>query len=187
MTNGSAEGDGPQLYKVYPLASVAAYNGTTLAHYALGALGMIVGYGKWPALGWTLGLAYLVFAVVQMYVLMPLMVCPGCVYRRMDGARCISALNLVSAKIAAERDLDDFPRRAQGAFCHNNLYLAALVLPLLLMLPALFLDFSVVLLAVFLGVAALLVFRLFVLFRKVACVHCIAKKRCPNAQSMGLA
>ena len=103
MTNGSAEGDGPQLYKEYPLASVAAYNGATLAHDALGALGMIVGYGKWPALGWTLGLAYLVFAVVQMYVLMPLMVCPGCVYRRMDGARCISALNLVSAKIAAER------------------------------------------------------------------------------------
>jgi hypothetical protein len=30
-------------------------------------------------------------------------------------------------------------------------------------------------------------FRVFVIFKKVACVHCMAKKRCPNAIAMGLA
>jgi hypothetical protein len=32
----------------------------------------------------------------------------------------------------------------------------------------------------------LLVFRIFVIFPQIACVHCRAKNICPNAQSMGL-
>ncbi len=38
-----------------------------------------------------------------------------------------------------------------------------------------------------LGGLGLMLFRVFVIFKKVACVHCMAKKRCPNAIAMGLA
>jgi hypothetical protein len=175
---------GPRVYRIYPLASVLLYNGITLTHFGLGMLGILVGFRTWPTPAWILGVAYVLFALTQMYVLMPLKVCPTCAYCRMDGARCISALNLVSARLAAPRDPDDFPRRAIGVLCHNNLYMAALVLPLFLMLPALVADFSVALLGLFLGLAALLAFRLFVLFTRVACVHCAAKRHCPNAQAM---
>lgn len=37
-----------------------------------------------------------------------------------------------------------------------------------------------------LGVIALLLFRFFVVFTKVACIHCRAKNECPNAQAMGI-
>jgi hypothetical protein len=40
---------------------------------------------------------------------------------------------------------------------------------------------------IFLAVLALLLFRFFVIFPKVACVHCYAKNRCPNAIKMGMA
>jgi hypothetical protein len=165
---------------------VALYNGTTLAHYTLGATGVIIGYDRRPVLGWTIGPVYLAFALVQMYGLMPLTVCPSCAYRRMDGARCISAMNLVSARLAAPRDKETFSRRGTGFLCHNNLYLAALILPLLLMLPALVFAFSWALLSVFLVVVGLLAFRMLILFPRVACGHCAAKKQCPNARAMGI-
>jgi hypothetical protein len=175
-----------RVYRVYPTASVYLYNGVTLAHFGFGMLGILVGFETWPTLAWILGGAYLLFALGQMYILMPLMVCPACVYRGMDGARCVSALNLVSARLAPRRDPDRFPERARGALCHNNLYMAALGLPLLLMLPGLVADFSFLLLGLFLTLAALLALRMFVLFTKVACVHCAAKRACPNAQAMHL-
>ena len=70
--------------------------------------------------------------------------------------------------------------------CHNNLYLAAKIFPLLAMLPGLFLNFSPALLVVFVAVVGLLLLRIFIFFPEVACVHCLAKKICPNARSMGL-
>ncbi|MCP5103424.1 MAG: hypothetical protein GY950_08595 [bacterium] len=84
------------VYTRYPLSSVFIYNGVTILHYAAGGL-------------------YFLFAVVQMYVIMPLSVCSNCVYYRMKNARCIS-----------------------------------------------------------------------VLFPKIACLYCCAKKECPNAQQMGI-
>src|SRR5664280_679454 len=84
---------GAPIYKVYPLTSVILYNGVTLAHFGLGMLGILVGFRTWPTLAWILAVAYVLFALTQMYVLMPLKVCPTCAYRRIDGARCISALN----------------------------------------------------------------------------------------------
>jgi hypothetical protein len=178
---------GGRVYRVYPMASVLLYNGATLAHYGLGTAGILLGYAAWPAVSWTVGIVYALFALGQMYVLMPLAVCPNCAYRRMEGSRCIAALNQLSAKMTAARDPQDFPKRAQGILCHNNLYMASLVLPLPLVLPALVVHFSVVLLAVFLAVAALLAFRILVIFPRVACVHCAAKGVCPNARSMGIA
>jgi hypothetical protein len=175
---------GAPVFRVYPLSSVLLYNGVTLAHFGLGMAGLVVGYRTWPTVAWILGGAYMLFALTQMYVLMPLKVCPACAYRRMDGARCVSALNLVSARLAAPRDLNRFPERARGVLCHNNLYMAALGLPLLLMLPGMVADFSIPLLALFLMLVALLAFRLFVLFTRMACLHCVAKRHCPNAQAM---
>ncbi len=122
-----------------------------------------------------------------MYVLMPFMVCPNCVYYRLDNSICISGMNLISRKVAKEGNLDKFSNRAKGLFSHNKLYMGSLIFPIVAILPALFVNFSFLLLAIFLVVVGLFLFRLFIVFPKVACVHCRAKNQCPNAQSMGLA
>jgi hypothetical protein len=54
------------------------------------------------------------------------------------------------------------------------------------MIPALFLNFSLILLLIFLGVVGLLLFRFFMIFPKIACLHCSAKHRCPQAAAMGV-
>jgi len=94
-------------------------------------------------------------------------------------------LNVISRKIAKEGRRAEFPKRASGLFCHNNLYLSALVVPIIAMLPALIINFSYTLLALLIGVAGLLLFRFFVVFGKIACVHCLAKFECPNAAATG--
>ena len=121
-----------------------------------------------------------------MYVLMPLKVCPNCAYFRLNNSLCISGLNVASRKVAKEGNVKDFPERAKGPFCPNNLYLAALVIPIIAMIPALILNFSFLVLAILLIVVGLVVFRFFAVFPKVACVHCRMKNVCPNAKSMGL-
>jgi hypothetical protein len=173
------------LYTRYPLWAILLYNGLTLAHFALGAWGIILGYGDWAA-GYVLAAVYLLFAFGQMIVIMPMKVCPSCVYYRMEGGRCISALNLLSRRIAWEGRPVDFRKRAKGWLCHNNLYLAALIAPIPLMALGLILNFSVTLLTILAVVVWLLAFRFFVLFKRVACVHCQAKPKCPNAAQMGL-
>ena len=174
------------VYDRYPASSVALYNGVTLLHFGVAAAGLVVAFWRWPALGWVLGAVYLAFALVQMYLIMPLVVCPRCVYRTMSDARCVSGLNLLSPRFRRPLLHDEFGRRAEGVFCHNNLYMAALVGPLLLMAPGLVFSFSVAALALWLGVAALLAFRYFVVFKRTACPHCAAKGRCPNAKAMGI-
>jgi len=54
------------------------------------------------------------------------------------------------------------------------------------MIPALLLNFSFSLLAIFLAVVGLLLFRFFVIFSKIACIHCYAKHKCPQAEAMGV-
>lgn len=181
-----------ELYTRYPLFNVLTYNGVTILHFSLGGIGIILGYAfsfmgtdlSW--LGIVLGLLYLVFAFGQMYVLMPLMVCPNCMYYGMADARCISGKNLLSRKIAREGRREDFPKRAQGLFCHNNLYLSSLIVPILIILPALILNFSFLLLAIWAAVVGLLLFRFFFIFTRIACVHCQAKYECPNAERTGV-
>jgi len=87
--------------------------------------------------------------------------------------------------IAKKGSVEDFKDRARGILCSNNLYMAALGIPIIAMIPAAVLNFSFTLLAILLVVIALLVFRFFVIFTKVACVHCRAQNVCPQAQSMG--
>jgi hypothetical protein len=173
-----------KLYTRYPLSSILTYNGSTILHYLLGGIGIIIGYSSW--IGYLLGSLYLALSYAEMYVLMPLKVCPSCPYYRLNNSLCISGLNVVSRKIAKEADVKDFPRRAEGPFCPNNLYMASLAVPIIAMIPALILDFSFLVLAILLVVVALLLFRFFMSFPKIACLHCIAKYRCPQAEAMGV-
>ena len=173
-----------RLYTRYPLASLLLYNGVTIVHYVLGGVGIILGYDSW--FGTILGAVYLIFAIVQMYVVMPIEVCPNCVYFRLENSLCISGINLIAQRIARNGDPKNFTNRAKGTLCPNNLYIAALVFPIIAMIPALFINFSFVVLAVFVAVIGLLLFRFFYLFTNVACVHCRAKFTCPNAKSMGM-
>jgi hypothetical protein len=184
-TMSATSGAKVSAYTRYPLSSLLIYNGATALHYLLGGIGIMLGYNfSWGA--YLLGFLYLTFAFVQMYVLMPLMVCPNCVYYKWDDSRCISGMNLVSRRVAGEGDVKDFAQRGEGLLCHNNLYMAAKILPIVAMIPALILNFSSLLLGIFLAVVGLLVFRIFVIFPKIACVHCRAKNMCPNAEAMGL-
>jgi len=173
-----------QVYTRYPLSSILTYNGTTIVHYLLGGTGIILGYGSWT--GYLIGILYLVFSFAEMYLHMPLKVCPNCVYYKLDNSLCISGLNILSRKIAKEGNVKDFPNRAKSLLCPNNLYIASLVIPIIAMIPALIINFSFLVLVILIVVVALLIFRFFVIFPKIACVHCRAKNVCPQAQSMGL-
>ena len=175
-----------KLYSRYPLSSVLIYNGSTILHFLLGGIGIAFGYSFSPWVGYTFGILYFVFSFVEMYVIMPLTVCPNCVYYRAKDSLCVSGLNILSKKIAKEGDLKGFPRRAQGLFCPNNLYLASLIVPIVAIIPALIVNFSVVLLIVFLAVVVLLLFRFFIIFPRIACLHCNAKYMCPQAEAMGV-
>lgn len=171
------------LYTRYPISSVIIYNGATIAHYALGGAGIILGYRSW--LGFLLGSLYLAFSFIEMYVHMPLKVCCNCVYYRLDSSLCISGLNLISRRTARQGTIKDFSKRAKGPFCPNNLYIASLVVPIIGVIPALVLNFSILLLSILLILVGLLLFRFFVIFPKIACIHCRAQNICPQAQSMG--
>jgi hypothetical protein len=175
-----------KLYSRYPLSSVLIYNGSTILHFLFGGIGIVLGYSFSPWAGYIFGVLYLVFSFIEMYMVMPLTVCPNCVYYRAKDSLCISGLNLFSKKIAKEGDLKDFARRAEGLFCPNNLYLASLIVPILAMIPALIVNFSIVLLLIFLVVLGLLLFRFFIIFPRIACLHCIAKYKCPQAGAMGV-
>ncbi len=175
-----------QLYRRYPLSSVIIYNGATILHFLLGGMGIILGYSFSSWAGYVFGAIYLVFAFAEMYVLMPLTVCPNCVYYAIDDSLCISAVNVLSRKVARQGSVKDFPNRGKGLLCSNNLYMAALFVPIIAMIPALIVNFSFPLLAIFLVVLGLLVFRFFVIFTKIACVHCYAKYHCPQAGQMGV-
>ena len=167
----------------YPLWSIITYNSVTVLHFALGGAGFILGYPFW--LGYLLSSLYVVFSFSEMYLLMPLKVCPNCPYYKLRDSRCISALNLVSRKIAREGNVKTFSGRARGLFCSNNLYVASLIIPIVGILPGLVLNFSWSILIILLVLLALLLFRFFIIFPKIACVHCRAQNICPQAKSMG--
>jgi hypothetical protein len=173
----------PKLYTRYPLSSVLTYNITTILHYALGGIGIILAFGL--GVGYIVGAFYLVFSFVDMYLLIPLKVCPNCVYYELENSVCISGLNMVSRKIAKKGNTADFAKRSKGVFCPNNLYLAALIIPLIIIIPALILNFSIALLIIAILILGLLLFRLFTLVPRMACSHCRANDTCPNTRATG--
>jgi hypothetical protein len=176
--------DKVELYTRYPWLSILTYNGVTILHFTLGGAGIMLGYDS--LFGYILGVIYLVFAFGEMYVIMPLSVCPNCVYYKLDNSMCISGLNVVSRKLKGEGDVKKFANRAKGPFCSNNLYIASMVIPVFAMIPALIINFSFIVLVLLFIVMGLLAFRFFVIFSKIACLHCRAKNICPQAQSMKL-
>ena len=93
---------------------------------------------------------------------------------------------MISKKIAKEGNPENFAKRAEGLLCFNNMYIAALIIPIITAVPALIVNFSIPLLVIFLALIALLVFRFFVIFTKIACLHCRAKYKCPQADQMGV-
>ena len=181
---GRERGPRQKAHRVYPASSVLAYETVTVAHYLLGSVGILIGFGAFDWAPWA-ALAYALFAFGQMYVAMPLMVCRNCVYHRMEGARCVSGLNRVARRIAREGRLEDFEKRA-GGLSHNKLYMASFIIPIVAIAVALVMEHSVVALLLLVAVVALFAVRFFVLFKRVACPHCMAKHRCPNARSMGI-
>ena len=174
------------VHRSYPLRDVALYNGVTLLHFGLATWGLLIAYDRWPAVAWVLAMAYLVVALGQMYVVMPLRVCVACAYVTMPGARCVSGLNLVAARLRPAPPDEFEARRTKGALSHNKLYMGSLIAPIPLLAVGLVLGFSLAGLAVLLCVAGLLAFRILVVFQRKACPHCAAKGRCPNAKAMGI-
>ncbi|MGA1873640.1 MAG: hypothetical protein ACMUHY_08195 [Thermoplasmatota archaeon] len=174
-----------KLHVRYPISSIVLYDGITILHYLLGGFGITLAYSFFDY-SFIFGAVYLAFALFQMYVWMPLVVCPSCVYHRMEDGRCISGLNRISMRSADERPLEDFDRRAKGILSPNNLYIAALIVPIIAMVPGLIIDPGMIVLVILISTIVLLVFRIFVIFPKIACVHCMARYRCPNARQMGL-
>ncbi|MFW9970675.1 MAG: hypothetical protein ACFFDF_10780 [Candidatus Odinarchaeota archaeon] len=174
-----------KLYQKYSRFRVFIYESSTILHFLIGGIGLIIGY-TFLWLGYLIGTIYIIFAFLQMYVLMPMTVCPNCVYYRMKDSLCVSGLNRISLKLAKKGNPEDFPKRAQGLFCYNNIYMATLFFPIVVSVPALFLNFSFYLLIPFIIVAGLLLFRFFVIFPKIACLHCHAKFTCPIGEKIGV-
>jgi hypothetical protein len=177
---GVDETPGSRSFRRYPLWRVLGLNSLTVAHYLLGCGAILVAYRSYPIVGWPIGLAYFVFAVVQLYVLKPLVVCPGCVYRAVRGGRCASGLNLISARLCSPSpDATGFEERCHGIVCESSLCLCSLVLPVPLALPGLALSFSWPALALIVAVAVLTVIRSAVVVRRATCPHCLARRWCP--------
>ncbi len=176
------------VHRSYPLRDVALYNGVTVLHFGLAAAGLLLVYGRWPVLAWLLAVVYLVVALGQMFVVMPLVVCAACVYTTMPGARCVSGMNVIVARLGRSAPPGEFEaRRTKGPLSHNKLYLGSLIAPIPLLAVGLIVNFSPAALAVLIGVVALLALRIVVIFRRTACPHCAAKGHCPNARAMGIA
>lgn len=170
----------------YPAMSIAIYNGSTILHFLLGGIGIFLAYGFSPWAGWTFGLLYTAASFAEMYIVMPLTVCPHCIYFRIKDSLCISGLNVLSRKIAKTGHQKDFSKRSSGIFCQNNLYMAALIVPIIAIIPGVFISFSVVLVGLLILLVGLLLYRFFVIFPRIACLHCKGKHACPQAAAMGV-
>ena len=166
-----------------PLWRVIAYTGLTLLHYGLGTALLLVAYRLVPALAWPLAVSYLVFAVTQRYVFMPLVVCPGCAYLTIEGGRCPCGTNLLAPRLMRlSAASDGFATRATGVLAPRKLDLAALVLPALLALPALLFAYSWVTLSLVAIVGVLVVLRL-ALIEPAQCARCLERRWCPVRQA----
>ena len=176
----NASADEARSFRRYPLWRVLCLNGLTVGHYFLGCGAILVAYRSYPLVGWPLGLAYLVFAVVQLYVLMPLVVCPGCVYRSVRDGRCPSGLNLISARLCPpSASAIEFRERTHGTLCQSSLCLWSWVLPVPLALPGLAVSFSWLAATLTAIVTALTVIRLALVTKRAVCSHCLARRWCP--------
>lgn len=168
----------------YPLWSVIGLNLLTAVHFAVGCGAIILAWHTVPLVAWPVGIAYLVFAAVQAFVLMPLVVCPGCVYRTVAGARCPSGLNLVSARLGPPAgDTAEFRRRSSGPLCQTSLSLCSWGFPPLMALAGLAVHLSWPAAVLAAALAASLALRV-LLGRASGCTHCLSRRWCPVARIM---
>jgi len=175
-----------ELYNRYPLSSVFIYNASTVLHFTVGGLLLCATnkfFGIW---GIAIGLIYILFAHFEMYIMMPLQVCKNCAYFMLDGGLCISGLNMIAKKIARLGNPSDFPKRAEGFLCPNNIYILNLVLPILCGIPILIFSFSYFLLSLEIFLFSLLAARFVFIIPTLACMHCLSKFVCPQAGQMGV-
>lgn len=198
-------------YRRYPLRIVVLVNATTIVSILLGTAGIMVGLQGWPRLAFGLATLYFAFSVLHTYLIMPITVCPACVYRLgcrggvppaapgekphraalpegplgPDTPRCASGLNVISALRSRPADPRSFAGRGGTILCQDTLALAVSLAPAVLMVTALLLAFGWVLLALLAASVALLVFRVFGLFPRIVCAHCAARPDCPNAGGIG--
>ncbi len=171
-----------RLRRRFPLWQVGALNGLTAAQYLVGCAAIVLAYRRFPIVGLPVGLAYLVYAATQHYVLKPLTVCPGCVYRAVRDGRCPSGLTVVSA-LLCERSATagEFQRRNRGALCSSRLSLVSWLAPLPLVVPGLVLSFSATAALLAALVAVLALTRLLVV-RRAMCPRCLARRWCPEGR-----
>jgi hypothetical protein len=182
---GAAAGEAPgsRSFRRYPLWRVLGLNGLNVVHYVVGCVAILVAYRSYPLLGWPVGLAYFVFAVVHLYVLKPLVVCPGCVYRTVRDGRCPSGLNLVSARLCPPAPgATGFEERSRGALSQSSLCLVSFVLPVPLAVAGLAFSFS------WTGLTLTATFALLTVIRSTVveprdCSHCLARRWCPAART----
>jgi hypothetical protein len=183
----SCEGDHraplPSLRR-YPLWRVVGLDCLTVTHFALGGAAVLLAWRTQPLVAWPVGLAYLVFAAVQTFVLTPLVVCPGCVYRAVAGARCPSGLNLLSARLCPPAgDTAEFRRRTCGSFGQTSLSLCSWAFPVAATAAGFAVHFwwpAAVLTA---ALAASLTLRV-ILERTAVCPRCLSRRWCPVAHAV---
>jgi|WetSurMetagenome_2_1015567.scaffolds.fasta_scaffold235203_2 hypothetical protein len=174
------------LYNRYPLLNIIIYNGTTLLHFIIGGVILFYTNHFWGKLGISIGLLYILLSLFEMYVMMPLQVCKNCIYFKLENGLCISGMNILAKKIATKGSTSDFPNRAKGPFCANNLYILTLIFPILCGIPILILNYSILLLILVISLFVLLGIRFVIIIPKLACVHCLSKFICPQAGQMGV-
>ncbi len=163
----------------YPLWRVLGLNALTLLAYFGACAAILLAYRRYPVVGWPVGLAYAVFAIVQFYVFKPLVVCPGCTYATIRDGRCPSGLNLLSRRLCPpSADPIGFRERGAGLLCEDRLSRWSWLLPVPLALPGLALSFSWPAAVLVAAVAALALLRWLVV-RLTACPHCLARRWCP--------
>ena len=181
--NPGDQAPGPRPFRRFALWRVLSLDGLAVLHYTAGCLAILAAYRGHPVLAWPLGLTYLVFATVQLFVLMPLVVCPGCVYRTIRDGRCPSGLNLISARLCPPSpNALEFRERSHGALCQSKLTWWSWIAPLPLALPGLALSFSWTAAAPTALVVALIAIRRLA-SRRAVCPHCLAHRWCPASRA----
>jgi hypothetical protein len=171
-------------FKHYPLSHTWVYYIITIIHFLLGGMGIIYGYGfSWA--GKLVGYSYLTFTFIQMFIIMPVVVCPGCEYYKRKQTRCISGLNIFAKRAWNRPSKKDLSVRDEGFFCHNHFIAVSLLLPVIFIIHALILNFSLFLLLCLLIIVSLLLFRILIILPKMACQNCISKAECPNSGTIG--
>jgi hypothetical protein len=79
-----------KLFQRYPIRNIVVYNATTVVHFLCGGLMLSAANSFLGSAADVVGLLYVLFSLVEMYILMPFQVCRNCTYAGMENSVCIS-------------------------------------------------------------------------------------------------